>query len=150
MKDYFINNKTLAIIPYEDKYSKVYEEGRIIVVKRRPNTIIKNNCIYNGSTLEGRLCSTYNLTGYSYKAPILVNNKDVYFPTTSMRLKECCWINASKIKKYKKSSDDNSCNIYFYDGSCIEIKQSNYIINNQFLKALRLDTILRNLWLQKT
>ena len=151
MKEYYINSKTLAIVPYEEKYSKVYEEGRIIVVKKRPNIIIKHNCIYNGSTLSGRLQGTFNLTGYSYKAPILINNKegDVYFPTTSMRLKDCCWINSHKIKYYSPS-DDNTCFIHFYDGSFVKINQSSYIINNQLLRSLRLDTILRNLWLQKT
>ncbi len=148
MKDYFINSKTLAIIPYDNNSSKVYEEGRSMIIKRRPNKIIKNNCLYNGSSLKGRLDSTYNLTGYSYKAPILVNNNDIYFPTTSMRLKECCWINSTKIKDYI-GLDKESCSILFYDGTLLQIKQSSYVINNQLLKSLRLNTILRNLWVKK-
>jgi len=150
MKEYYISSKTLAIVPYEEKFSEIIEIGRRLIVKRRPNIIIKHNCIYNGSTLAGRLEGTYNLTGYSYKAPILINNKegDIFFPTTSMRLKECCWINSAKIKTYESISNDE-CNIIFYDGSSIKINQSSYIINNQILKSLRLDSILRNLWPQK-
>ena len=148
MNDYIINNKTLAIIPANDGLnSLVYEVGRSFVVLKKPNSIIKKNCIFNGSSLEGRIQGTYNLTGYSYKVPVLVSNKDyiIFFPTSSLRLKDCAWICLNNIKFARFDEQINMCKIYFKDNTHIAIDQSVYVINTQILKSTRLCEIIRNL-----
>lgn len=72
MKEYMINSKTLAIIPYLDKKSRVLEVDNYWVINRKPNIIMNHNCMFNGSSMEGRVESTILLTGYTYKSPIMV------------------------------------------------------------------------------
>ena len=58
MKDYEINSSTLAIVPLDDKVSKVYEEEDEYIVQKSANSIIKDNCQFYGSSYEGRCVGT--------------------------------------------------------------------------------------------
>ena len=51
---YFINYETLLILPYGSKKSKVYELDEVFIVNSDVFTIVKNSCLYFGSSLEGR------------------------------------------------------------------------------------------------
>ena len=75
MTEYKINKNTLAIIPFSTSNSVIYENRRKNIVGRRPNKIIFDNCLKNGSSFDGRLDSTRLLTGYTYKAPILIKEQ---------------------------------------------------------------------------
>ena len=136
MKNYMINNNTLAILPLGDTYSIVYEDNVSKIVKTRPNNIINYNCKMHGSSLEGRLKGTENLTGYSYKAPVSINNDLLFFPTTSPRLKECSWINL--YNKFERTTQ-----IVFNNNKYIDFRISKNILNNQILKASFLDAKLK-------
>lgn len=144
-KDYVITKDTLAVMPYGDNYSLVYEKNKIFMVKMRPNKIIKGNCQLNGSTLEGRLDGTKYLTGYSYKAPILIKDDEniIFFPTSSIRLKDVAWISLNNLKNCYFDNTTDICNIIFYNNVIINLKISFNIINNQILKATRYESILR-------
>ena len=72
MKDYEINKETLAIIPVGDKKSKVIEKNGAYIIDSRPNKVMDESCKYYGSSFEGRQKGTSNLTGITYKAPIIV------------------------------------------------------------------------------
>ena len=138
-----INNNTLAILPLGDTYSIVYEDNVSKIVKTRPNNIINYNCKMHGSSLEGRLKGTENLTGYSYKAPVSINNDLLFFPTTSPRLKECSWINLYNIKTVNYDKFERTTQIVFNNNKYIDFRISKNILNNQILKASFLDAKLK-------
>ena len=132
-------------MPFEENDSLVYEKNKIFIVNKTPNKIIKNNCKLNGSSLEGRLDGTKYLTGYTYKAPILIKDNEniIFFPTSSNRLKDVAWISLNNLKTCYFDNNTNICNIIFYNNVIINLKISLNIINNQILKATRYEAILR-------
>lgn len=145
MKDYVINSSTLAIIPIDSSKSLVYEGETSFIVNKRPNVIIKKNCLYYGSTYEGRVKCTEILTGYSYKAPILVKEEEnlIFFPTTSPRLKDCGWLSLNNIEKLDRSNDQFLSRVVFYNKLFIKLPVSFNILNNQILRSTQLEAKLR-------
>ena len=99
MNNYRISEFTLAIVPHGNNESICYEIDDKIIVKKKTNFIISKNCINFGSSMSGRKDFTEHLTGYIYKAPILVHEekKLIFFPTASTRNKDCSWINLDNI-----------------------------------------------------
>ena len=144
MNKYLINEETYAIIPFDSKYSIIYEKNNEIKIKKRPTTIISNNCLLYGSSIDGRYKSTEYSTGITYKPPILINEKNnsIFFPTASPRSNRCGWINLNSIKKTFKDSN-NGTKIVFFNNKVVRLAISYNIINNQILKASRLECILR-------
>ena len=94
MKDYEINSSTLAIVPIDEETSKVYEEEAEYIVNRSSNSIIKDSCEFYGSTYNGRCTGTKSLTGIKSKYPIIIEESRniIFFPTTSVRTQQSCWI----------------------------------------------------------
>ena len=60
----------------------------------------------------------------------------------SLKNINCIWFNLNSIDKYF-STTDSLLNVKLINGSNITINCSNYIFNNQYLKALRLKSILK-------
>lgn len=145
MKNYVINRSTLAILPYDHNKSLIYEGNRLFIVNKKPNNIIKKNCIYFGSTYEGRVRCTELLTGYTYKVPILIKDEEniIFFPTTSPRLKGCGWVSLNNIEKLDKLPDKTISRITFFNKLFIKVPVSYNIINNQILRSTHLEAKLR-------
>ena len=143
LKDYCINENTLALIPLSKKKTIAYENHDCYIIDEKISKIMEDNCQYNGSSKEGRIKGTYSLTGYSYKAPIIISeDKDiVFFPTSSPRLKDCSWINVSNIGNIY--SKEEKCLIEFLNDECIEIDTSYNIIQNQYLRSLSLQNAFK-------
>lgn len=143
MNSYRINKSTLAVIPIENNKTKIYEIDDVIIVDRNSKKIIEDNCEYYGSSYEGRRKGTTELIGVTHKSPIMIeeSNNLVFFPTCSPRLKECAWISLNNVDNYSKY--DNNSIIRFCNNLTLELKVSNKIINNQILKATRLESVLR-------
>ena len=72
MKDYEISKETLAVMPIGEKKSKVIEKDCSFIINQTPNHIMDDSCRYYGSSINGRQKGTTDLTGISYKAPIIV------------------------------------------------------------------------------
>lgn len=145
MKEYEISKETLAIIPIGEKKSKVYEKDSNFIIEDTPNNIMDESCKYYGSSILGRQKSTTNLTGISYKAPIIVQeeNNIIFFPTSSPRLKKCCWISLNNIDSYYYDFEKNVCVILFDNKEKLEFDMSYCILNNQVLKSHRLESIIK-------
>ena len=143
MNSYRINKSTLAVIPIENNKTKIYEIDDVIIIDRNSKKIIEDNCEYYGSSYEGRRKGTTELIGVTHKSPIMIeeSNNLVFFPTCSPRLKECAWISLNNVDNYSKY--DNNSIIRFCNNLTLELKVSNKIINNQILKATRLESVLR-------
>lgn len=144
MKDYFINNDTLALFPLGKKKTVAYEKHDCYIIDQKLSKIMDNNCRYNGSSMEGRIKGTYDINGFSYKAPIIVseNQPTIFFPTCSPRLKECAWINLSNIERIINL--DEKCRIVFLNNESLEVNTTYRIINNQYLKSLSLKNSFKN------
>lgn len=148
MKDYEINEETFCLLP-NGEYTKVVEKDKIFIVKNNVQKIMENSCEYFGSTYEGRKKGTTKLTGITHKAPIIIeeSNSIIFFPTKSSRLKDCSWISLNNLKNYYKSAD--KIILEFYDNQKVSLDISYGVINNQILRASRLDAVLRTRKLKK-
>lgn len=135
MKDYEINSSTLAIVPIDDNNSKVYEEEEEYVVNKSSNSIIKENCIFYGSSYLGRCVSTKNLTGIKSKYPIIIDESRniIFFPTNSSRTQQSSWICLNKVEKCEKKNKHSA--ILFNNHNKIKFNISFYSLENQISRA---------------
>lgn len=143
MSTYEISIETLAIIPIENFCSKVVEKDNTIIVNRTPMQIIEDSCSFFGSSYFGRAKGTKKVIGISHKAPIIIEESKeiIFFPTSSPRLYECCWLSLKNIDKYKKQ--DSNSSIIFNNGFALELDMSYGSLDNQVLRATRLESVLR-------
>lgn len=143
MKEYEINEETLFISPYKER-SKVYENHRVFLVDKPVSEIMEDSCNYFGSSLEGRQKGTERLIGITYKAPIIVEESKgiIFFPTSSPREKKCSWVSLNNIAKYYFKN--KNLFIEFKNGIKIALDVSYGIIDNQILRATRLESVLRS------
>ena len=142
MNEYEINEETLAVIPVKNK-SVIYENNDTFVIDKSANQIMEESCEYFGSSLAGRQKGTINLIGVSHKAPIIVEETKemIFFPTTSPRLSNCSWISLKNIEKYYRHK--NKLIIEFKNKKKVELDISYGIIDNQVLRATKLEYVLR-------
>ena len=142
MKDYEINSTTLAIVPIDDKISKVYEEEDEYIIHKSSNSIIKENCEFYGSSYEGRCIGTKSLTGIKTKYPIIIEESRniIFFPTSSTRTKQSTWIALNKIKNYNKN--DYNSQVLFKNEEKIDLDISIYSLENQIIRATMLKSKL--------
>ena len=141
-KEYEINEETLAIIAVDKHYSEVYELNDHYVIEKGSNKIMEDSCRYFGSSLEGRRKGTEYMIGVNYKAPIIVEETKeiIFFPTSTSR-ENCNWIGLKHIKSYYREGD--ILFIEFQNDVKIPLSVSYGIIDNQVLRATRLESALR-------
>lgn len=140
---YIINKNTEALVPMGN-HTKILEKNKMFIIKDIPVNIIADNCILNGSTLEGRQKGSGSLLGSNYKPPIIINNSKeiILIPTHSSRNKSCVWINLSAIAYYRKNIKNKTI-IEFLNKEKIEIDISFNIFDKQVLRATRLESAIR-------
>lgn len=143
MKNYEINEDTLAIIPINNYKSRIIERDRSFEVDMTPMQIIDNSCRFFGSSYQGRFSGTKNLIGVSHKAPIIIEEtrEIIFFPTNSPRLYDCAWISFKNINDYKRNN--NNSTIIFNTGHLLDLNISYGSLDNQILRAARLESVLR-------
>ena len=145
MKDYEINDETLAIVPDDIWNSIVVEDNCNYEVERKPLEIIDYSCKYFGSSYPGRKEGSKDILNSSYKLPILVEDTRnlVFFPTTSPVDNDCSWISLKNIKEYKRLNNLQT-EVEFKNGKIITVDISYNSFNNQVMRASRLESITRN------
>ncbi len=138
MNSYIINSNTLAII-YENEKSKIYENDRVFFINTLPTNIIKDSCLYYGSSLEGRMKSCKSMLGISYKCPVVINEflGNIFFPTSCASDKNCSWINYNNILNYYMC-DKYRLNIVFKNQISLIISISMGSFDRQVLRSSRL------------
>lgn len=143
-ENYEVSSSTVAIIPLEKRKSKVIEEDEYYVVSKSTTDIIDDSCKYFGSSYEGRHEGTKYLTGINYKSPIIIEEtcEMIFFPTSSPRFDNCCWIALHHIDKYEK--ENNRCKIIFKNGISLSLDISYGSLQNQILRSTLLQSILRD------
>jgi len=142
-ENYEINSSTVAIIPIEAQLSEVIELDNTFLVNRSASEIIDDSCKYFGSSFVGRQEGTKNLIGVNYKSPIIIEEslELIFFPTASPRTLECMWISLNHIADYNRNGLSSSIN--FKNLKKIELEISYGSLENQILRATRLESILR-------
>lgn len=143
MISYEINNNTLALLPINDKSTKIIEKDNILIIEDNVMNIIKNSCEFFGSSYLGRREGTKNLTGISSKCPIIIeeSNNIIYFPTISPRLSTCSWISFNSIKNYLNNKGKTT--IIFENDKVLDLDISYNSFDNQVLRSAKLESILR-------
>lgn len=141
--NYEINSTTIAIVPVEEKVSKVMELEDSFLVNQSTTEIIDESCKFFGSSYSGRQEGTKKLIGVNYKSPIIIEEtlELIFFPTASPRIQDCVWISLNHIEDYYKK--DFSTFIDFKNGNHLELEISYGSLENQILRATRLESILR-------
>ena len=143
MKEYEINEETMAIIPINYYQTLVKEYDREYVVEKNAYEIMENSCEYYGSTYKGRLTAAKKMLNSSYKLPIIIEESEniIFFPTKSSLLDDCCWINYNYIKKYEKL--ENRVKITFKNNEEINVDMSKLSLDNQISRSSMLELISR-------
>lgn len=143
MREYEINEGTLAVISIDNKKSKVMEDSNNYIVEKSSFDVMDHSCKYFGSSYEGRKQGSKDVIGANYKLPIIVEDGRnlVFFPTTSIEDEDCMWIAVNKIKKYEQM-DFNTTKITFTNNQNIIVPLSYRSIQNQIFRATRLSYIL--------
>ncbi len=143
LDNYEINDETLVIVPYECGKSKVYEYDEEFIVNMIPLTIIKNSCLFFGSSFDGRKEASKNIIGIDMKVPILVEESRniIFFPVSSCINKNSIWISYQNLLKYSKNSLSSS-NLYFKNKKNIQLPVKYNLIDNQVIRCIKLDTLL--------
>ncbi len=145
MKDYEINDETLAIMPSDIWESVVVEDDCNYEVKMKPLEIVDYSCKYFGSSYEGRKIGAGEILNSGYKLPIMVEDTRnlIFFPTTSPQDNNCSWISLKNVKSYRKITSTKT-EVEFKNGKILTIDISYNSFNNQIMRASRLESILRN------
>ena len=116
MENYEVNDRTLALCSLDSK-TRVYEEGSTFIVNKPAYEIMEDSCEYFGSSIEGRKKGTFNL-------------------------KNCSWLRSSKIDSYYYES--NKLFVRFKNGERIVVNSSYGVIDNQIIRAIKLEVALKN------
>lgn len=138
MDTYLINDRTLVLIPIDSKKTKIIEDDDEFIVNKQFMEIMDYNCKINGSSYYGRYESSKLLIGISMKLPILFreSEREIYFPTKSVRNKNCWWISYNKIQDYYKS--EKKVVLVFKNNKKIKLNISFRIFERQILKINKL------------
>lgn len=131
MKDYEINEETLAIMPDDVWSSMVLEDDFKYEVNKTPLEILDYSCKYFGSSYPGRKDGSKDILNSSYKLPILVEDTRniIFFPTSSPLDDSCTWISLGNIKDYRKVGK-NKTEILFKNNKVMTVDVSYYSFNN--------------------
>lgn len=143
--DYEINKDTLVLISEGENKTYVLEKENEYMIPCETLEVIEHSCEYFGSTYEGRHLGTTKLLGITHKTPIIIeeSNNLIFFPTSSPKSKNCIWVSLNHILNYKQGKKEKTTEIEFKNGKKIEINASIGSINNQVLRASRLDLLIR-------
>lgn len=143
LREYEINSNTLALLPIGKEATKVIEKQDSFLVNMTPSDIIDQSCRSFGSSYLGRHEGTKHLTGINYKAPIIIEETQsmIFFPTASPRFSKCAWIALNHVKNHIRFKEKSI--LYFQCGKNVELDISYGSLENQILRATKLESVLR-------
>ena len=143
MKDYEINEDTIAVIPIGYERTKIIELENEYIIEKKAYKVMDESCIFYGSTYKGRLAAAKKILECSYKLPILVEESQniIFFPTKSSLEEDCCWINFNYVKNVIKN--DKKCTINFINDKRLDFSISKLSIENQIARSTKLSYVLQ-------
>ena len=143
MKEYEINEETMAIIPINYFQTLVKEVDNEYIIDKKAYEIMEESCEYYGSSYKGRLTAAKKILNSSYKIPIIIEESEniIFFPTKSSLLEDCCWINYNFIKKYDKKG--KKVTVTFINNEELDIDMSKLSLDNQISRSSMLELVSR-------
>lgn len=143
MKEYEINEETMAIIPINYYQTLVKEVDNEYIIDKKAYEIMEESCEYYGSSYKGRLTAAKKILNSSYKIPIIIEESEniIFFPTKSSLLEDCCWINYNFIKKYDKKG--KKVTVTFINNEELDIDMSKLSLDNQISRSSMLELVSR-------
>ena len=144
INNYIVNMETLLLIPVEGKKTKVFEMDDEFIVKKSIMDIIKDSCLFFGSSYTGRKEGTKSLLKCGIKVPIIIEDSRnlILFPTLSFKNEKNIWVVYNNLVDYKKY-DLNNTLFLFKNNNDIKINVRFNIVDNQVVRCLKLDAIIR-------
>ena len=145
LNSYEINADTLAIVPYGRGKSKVYEGKEEFIVKKSSLMIVKDSCLFFGSSFEGRKEGAKSLLGIDMKVPIVIEDTRnmIFFPTSSCVRDNSIWISYQNLLKYSKYNDILTT-LYFKNNISVNVGCKCCLIDNQYIRCIKLEKLLLN------
>ena len=143
MKNYEVNDETMAIVGLNEKNSKVLEKEKEYLISSNSYEVLDYSCQYFGSSYSGRLDGSKKILDAKYKLPIIVEESAelIFFPISSPENDDCIWI---ALQWFDDIVEINKkVFIRLKNGKKIEVKTSKYSIKNQVMRASRLNYILK-------
>ena len=145
LKNYIINDETLLLIPYfynGANITKVYEFDEELLVEKLPYEIIKESCLFFGSSFEGRRDGTMALINCKMKVPVIIeeSRKILFFPTCS--IDNMCISYNNMINFNKVDSKETVINFKKNKSIMVNVKYN--LIDNQFVRCIKLDSVISN------
>ena len=141
MENYLINQNTLYLMEKDDN-TIIKENNNEILVYDKILKVLDNNCKFYFSSLKGRIDSSSYLLKIQYKCPIIVSEeKEIIFFSLKIN-KKCMWINYQNLDNVSYSK--KNVEIWFKNGTKIDLNISKNIVLNQILKSSRLESILKS------
>lgn len=142
MKNYEINEETVAVIGVDDENSKIIEVEKEYLINSKAFEVMDHSCKYFGSSYHGRVEGSRKMIYADYKLPIIVEESSeiIFFPLLSIENNDCIWI---ALKWYKEVyEEDNKTYIKLKNNKIIECNISKNSIKNQVMRASRLNLVL--------
>lgn len=143
---YIISCETLLIVPVmQDKIlkSKVFEYDEEFIVNMSPLDIVKDSCLFFGSSFEGRKEGTKTLIECEIKVPIIIEDSRnlIFFPTNSYKSSKNSWISYTNLLKYSKYGSATTL-LNFKGNNDIKLGVKYNFIDNQIIRCIKLDAII--------
>ncbi|WP_019242517.1 MULTISPECIES: competence protein ComK [Bacillus] len=143
-ESYCLSKDTISIIPYTDNhgnlYSMVIEGQKKLLVKMSPLKILEYTLLIFGGDLRGAINSTKFHLGRKNMVPVKISDEIGYwFPTSSMKSRECVWFAEHHVEKVNKVSQ-NQTMIYFSHGHTflLNMKEKSIAVKINRARDLRL------------
>ena len=140
---YIVNYETLMIVPFGKGKSKVFERDDEFIVNMSVFSIIKDSCLFFGSSFDGRREGTKAILNCDIKVPIIIEDSKnlIFFPTSSYRDDKTVWISYNNLLKHTKYNVDETL-LNFIGNIDIKVNVRYNRIDNQIIRCIKLDTII--------
>ena len=150
MNKYEVNNETMAVIGIEPNKTKIMEYQTDSILEENAYEVMDYSCCYFGSSYQGRVEGSKRMLGFNYKLPIIVEETRgiIFFPTTSPSSYDCIWLSLNSIDKVL--GDSVGTRILFKNGKDLVIPISKLSIENQIVRASRLQCLLDSRKVEKS
>ncbi len=126
--------KNILMIKSFENGSKLYfDNGEVETIDIKPLKLIKELCIKNGSSLEGRIASFKHLTSTRQKPCVMIKDGLVYIPTFSFNNIECSYLLYNRIVWVKK--DEHNCIVLFDNGLKLKVDVSSRTLRKQLKRC---------------
>jgi competence protein ComK len=147
VKDYEINEDTMAIVPFINEkgavWSEIFEREALILVEKKPFRIIKDNCLYYGGSYDGKKEAARINMGKMCFAPIMIDSKlDLYFfPIQSPRNDTCIWLAQPHIRRIDTIGHKRA-NVIFSNGMDLPIENTRASLVGKLHRAAQYRSVL--------